>query len=84
MPTTRLLSNNTVYYSANDVCNIKHIKEIVDLSRASKRYLHINTATHGDEDGSSEWWKSKEITEMLKKDRKEYKRWIEGSSKFLN
>ena len=90
LPTTRLLSNNTIYYASNDVCAIKHIKDIIDQSRANKRYLHINTATHGTESGSSLWWMSKETTESLnnKKDRKKYrklnKEWREGASKFLN
>jgi hypothetical protein len=50
---------------------------------SNKRYLHINTGTHGMEDGSTVFWISDETMEWLK-DRKNMKTWVEGANKFTN
>ena len=48
------------------------------------RYVHINTGTHGRNDGSTVFWISDDVTEELLKDPKTYKDWVDGANLFMN
>ena len=48
------------------------------------RYLHINTGTHGREDGSTVFWISDEVTQELLTDKKSMEDWNKGANLFMN
>ena len=48
------------------------------------KYVHINTGTHGELDGSTTFWLSKKTLEKFKDDQKYYNTWLKESNKFVN
>jgi hypothetical protein len=48
------------------------------------RYVHINTGTHGREDGSTVFWISDEVTQELLTDKDSLKDWENGANLFMN
>ena len=48
------------------------------------RFLHINTGTHGTEDGSNINWSTKKNEQELADDEVWRKEWIDGANTFLN
>ena len=52
-------------------------------SISNKRYLHINTGTHGMENGATVFWINDETMEWLQEP-ENMKTWEEGANKFTN
>ena len=77
------MQNGSIHWASVDLVTSEHVNAILISCISNRRYLHINTGTHGMEDGSTVFWTSDKTMEWLK-DRKNMKTWVEGANKFTN
>ena len=56
-----------------------HVQQLLVALASFGRYVHINTGTHGTEDGSTVFWITTKTLEWINESSYNEKEWVEGA-----
>ena len=76
---SKLCSNGTCLFVADDKVYFTHVQQLLVALAAFGRYVHINTGTHGTEDGSTVFWITEDTLKWIKEDKKNRDEWVNGA-----
>ena len=65
------------------VSNNTHVEELLLMLISMGKYVHINTGTHGEKDGSTIFWISQKTTDNYERSNA-WEKYYEDAQKFIN